>query len=772
MDVNTPKSGVNTPAREGTRINVGWIIGALTLGAGTIAWLPVLPSQTTLLSLLMFALALIAGGKTPLALLGWLGAGFVWGCLNGLWVLAPLQQLQHRQPIVQGTILSPNLRSEQAVAKVLFEVARVDGKFLKKPFRVQLTWQAQQQPYCAGQTWALKVRLRAVHGRLNDGGFDSQRYAVSQGRVLQGVPLTYRPLDERCSLRQRIIDRALDVMPVGDGRAVIVALAFGERGLMSRELKLLMQRHGIAHLMAISGLHISLAALLGWALGRGIQRLFPVRLMTPRMPLLCGAIVAWGYVWLSGENPPALRAGVGYVFCGLLWLLGRNMTLRQRFLGVAVLLILNEPLVLLSESFWLSVTAVACLIAWYWLCPLPARFQQGARYFFLRLLHLQVGIMLLLQPLQIYLFHGISLSALPANLLAVPLVSLLVIPLILCGVLLPISALATYVWTLADSLVNGLMGLLQALPVWWWPINGVRGWAISLFTLAAVWMLWCGWRSLTGAALLATGVILSVIPPAPRPGWRLHMLDVGHGLAVVIERHGRALLYDTGNRWADGDMATLEIIPWLRWHGLMLDGMIISHMHADHSGGVRTLRAAYPGAWLRSSRRGDLPCVRGETWQWQDITFTALWPPVQVDSPGNNDSCVLRLSTEHHRVLLTGDIEKRAEMALVKRSRQILRADLLQVPHHGSGTSSSALFLRTVAPQAAFSSSARYSPWRFPAEKVVERYHNQSSEWHDTPHAGQISAEFSSVGWHIHERRTQLIPRWYHAWFGVEGENE
>ncbi|MBW7982396.1 DNA internalization-related competence protein ComEC/Rec2 [Enterobacillus tribolii] len=759
-------------AGGGRNIETGKIITALAAGSAIIGLLPVLPSHNVLLLLSLAAMLLLCCNNAPLILVALLCCGVVWGCLNAWQVMAPLRLLQphNRAVLLRGYVISASLHDEREKIKTVFRVTHVGGEKYRVPFNVTLDWNNRQYPFCAGQRWALSVRLRAIHSRLNEGGFDGQRYAVSNGRVLQGSPVSYRAIDMRCGWRQRIIDQALQKLPSTEGRAILIALAFGERGLLSADQRRLMQDHGIAHLMAISGLHIALAALFGWGMARLGQLILPVNYNTPTFPLLLGIVCAWGYVWLSGANPPALRAGVGCTFCAVLSLCGYSMTVRQRFQWVVAAIVLYDPLTVLSQSFWLSFTAVGCLTLWYWLLPLPENVRRRRRFFPVRLLHLQLGIMLLMQPLQILLFHGVSLTALPVNMLAVPFVSFLLVPVILLGLLLQ----AQIVWAAADMLVSGLMSLLQPLPALWFPASGT--WAAFALMLA-LWMmmtLLCRWRGFMGGGVAAAVILYSmkVVNVADKDTWHLHMLDVGHGLAVAIERNGKVLLYDIGNRWDGGDMATMEIIPWLRGKGLEPEGIIISHMHTDHNGGLRPLQEAYPGIWLRSPQMGDMPCIRGERWQWQGITFSALWPEKATASPGNNASCVLMLTQGRHRVLLTGDVEQAAEGALVRLERDGLRADVLQVPHHGSNTSSSALFLRTVAPQVVLSSSARYSPWRFPSGKVLERYRRQGAGWHDTAHAGQIRAGFSGAGLRIVEYRTQLIPRWYHAWFGVGGENE
>ncbi len=198
------------------------------------------------------------------------------------------------------------------------------------------------------------------------------------------------------------------------------------------------------------------------------------------------------------------------------------------------------------------------------------------------------------------------------------------------------------------------------------------------------------------------------------------MLDVGQGLAMVVERQGKAILYDTGLAWPGGDSAQRLIIPWLRWHHLRPEGVILSHEHLDHAGGLASLQKAWPDVWVISPlhQAGHRPCFRGQRWRWQGLTFTAHWPPENYPAQGNNHSCVVKVDDGEQSVLLTGDIEAQAEQAMLSHYWRYLTSTLIQVPHHGSNTSSSLPLVQRVEGQIALDSAARYNAWRFPSAKV------------------------------------------------------
>lgn len=749
-------------------------IHCAALGCLPLLFLPSVPTKYFAYGILPVALLFFCMCSGQFRKIAFVILGLAWGIICAQRVLAPLDYDISRPVNITGYVVSAALGTVSPQDKVTFRVFTVNGQDVKDRFDITLYWNSERYPFCSGQRWALTARLRPVHGRLNQGGYDAQRTSVSHHVVLQGMPTAYQRLSSGCDWRQQIISRSIKAIPDTSSKAIIVALAFGERALLTREQNSLFRLNGLSHLLAISGLHIALAAMLGWCVARAIQLCFPLHWISPYFPMAMMIGVGWGYVWLAGANPPAIRVGVAMMLISGYGVWGKFIPPKKYLLNVACLMVVWDPLVLLSDSFWLSVIAVSCLLFWYWLAPLPSSLQIQKRFFWLRLLHLQFGIALCLMPVQIYLFHGISGSALWANFFAVPLVTYLVVPLILVGIGTSWWSDPLGAWHTAGYLLDAMQWGLSSGLVFWADISTTGLWiSLSLLTLFVIGFsfsevglpLWC----------VVQAVIYLWISGAKKNDdieLRVHMLDVGHGLAVLIERRGNAILYDTGNKWDGGDIATSEIIPYLYWHGLKLDGMVISHSDSDHSGGRYSLSHAFPLAWVRSPDPRDFSCHIGSDWVWQGVRFTVLWPPRQIAVPKNNDSCVVMVAVGERKMLLTGDIETEVETQLVQRWKQQLRADLLQVPHHGSNTSSSSLLLRMVEPNEAISSSARFSQWHFPSPKVTARYRVQSIHWHDTAHAGEVIMTAKTDNWRINELKTQLNPRWYHGWFGVRSHNE
>lgn len=740
-------------------------------GTAPLLWLPALPSIafTGTVILLSAAVCLRLPPLRPAALTALF---FCWGVLAAWQEVLPATALPGK--VLRAEVL---LTASDGAERHAGRLLSIDGKRQFPPPGIAFYGQPLPHKACAGQRWRMSLKARAVHGQLNEGLFDRQRYALASHLPLTGRFVQAEVVDAGCGLRAAFISRLAQSLAGRPWQAVILALAAGERVAVPAEIGRLLQQTGTAHLMAISGLHIALLGMLGWGAARGLQLMLPGRYISWRLPLLSALAAMILYGWLSGFQPPAQRTVIAAVCWTLLRLSGRRWNSLDVWLCCIAAILLIDPLAVLSESLWLSAFAVGALIFWYRWVPLGKWPRGGPLRAGLGLLHLQLGLLFLLLPLQIAVFNGFSWTSLLANLIAVPLVTLVEIPQLIAGMLLNLSgpqALEQGVWHLADRALAALFWFLGALPDGW--IGVSRRWqgAVMLPWLAVILWRLRSWRRMF-ACWLTLGV-LALYPLWKRADpqrWSVTMLDVGQGLAVVIARNGRAILYDTGPAWPGGDSGQQVIIPWLRWQNLHPEGIILSHEHLDHRGGLNSLQAAWPALWVRSPLRekGHLACFRGTRWRWQGLTFRVLWPLPDTRLTGNNRSCVVRVDDGRHSVLLTGDIESAGEKMMLSRYWQHLSSTLIQVPHHGSNTSSSPLLLRRVEGAIALASASRYNAWRMPAERVRARYRHYGYRWFDTPRQGQITVEFDAEGWQIHSLRDQILRRWYHPWFGDSGQN-
>lgn len=767
------------------RFSIDHILLALVLGMLPLLILAQLPASGYLW---LLALGIVALWRIPnrfVSLCGWSLVGFIWASYNSGLLLKQIDK--HAGNVVNAVvqletadlgdlIAQPMVWPQTATTvKTRWRLEQINGEWVYPPLAFTTYWLPKEQRLCAGQRWQVRVLLQPVHSRLNQGGFDGQRWALAQRQPFSGKIVRAQLLEGRCNLRQQVIQHMDAYLQPMQHRAVLLALGFGERRLFTQEQRSLFLQTGIAHIMAISGLHVTMAAFIAWSALRLLQGIFPARYLSYRWPLIGGALLALIYVWLAGAQPPAVRAMIALSIWLVLRLQGWRCSSWQVWLRCVAAILLIDPLVLLSDSFWLSCLAVAALIFWFEWAALPYQFRQRWLWAPLRWFHLQAGMSLLLLPMQIGLFQGISLTALPANLWVIPIISLFTVPVLLLAMLFSFQpTLADLLWYLADLSLSAALWPLGALQQGWITLSA----AVLIFAgsgwLAVIIWRFQGWRHYPIAigTLLVTSWLLRN-DSAREAGWRMTMLDVGHGLAVVIERQGKAVLYDMADRWLDSSIAEISILPYMQWRQLQLEQMIISHSHQDHQGGLEAMRQAFPQASIRSPviNAGHLPCTAGQRWQWQGLNFQVLWPPQRVQRAGNNESCVVRIDDGQHSILLTGDIEKAAERQLLQISKQQLQSDILQIPHHGSKTSSWSPFLRAVAPQAAMLSTARFNRWELPTQEVTQRFQNNAIPWWDTPHSGQITVRFFDNAWIVNGFREELMPRWYHQRFGVKRDN-
>ncbi|WP_115762271.1 ComEC family protein [Escherichia coli] len=708
--------------------------------------LPQLPGTVTLAFLTLFACVLAFIPVKTVRYIALTLLFFVWGILAAKQILWAGETLTGAtQDAIVEIIATDGMTTHYG------QITHLQGRRIFPAPGLVLYGEYLPQAVCAGQVWSMKLKVRAVHGQLNDGGFDSQR-----AQYLASLQTTLQPYM---------------------WNAVILGLGMGERLSVPKEIKNIMRDTGTAHLMAISGLHIAFAALLAAGLIRGGQVFLPGCWIHWQMPLIGGICCAAFYAWLTGMQPPALRTVVALAIWGMLKLSGRQWSGWDVWICCLAAILLMDPVAILSQSLWLSAAAVAALIFWYQWFPCPEWQLPPVLRAVVSLIHLQLGITLLLMPVQIVIFHGISLTSFIANLFAIPLVTFITVPLILAAMVVHLSGpfiLEQGLWFLADRSLALLFWGLKSLPEGW--INIAERWQWLTFSpwfLLVVWRL-NAWRTLP-AMCVAVGLLMCLpLWQKPRPDeWQVYMLDVGQGLAMVIARNGKAILYDTGLAWPEGDSGQQLIIPWLHWHNLEPEGVILSHEHLDHRGGLDSILHTWPMLWIRSPLNWEhhQPCVRGEAWQWQGLRFSAHWPLQGSNDKGNNHSCVVKIDDGTNSILLTGDIEAPAEQKMLSRYWQQMQATLLQVPHHGSNTSSSLPLIQRVNGKVALASASRYNAWRLPSSKVKHRYQQQGYKWLDTPHQGQITVNFSAQGWRISSLREQILPRWYHQWFGVPVDN-
>ncbi|GAB3015252.1 DNA internalization-related competence protein ComEC/Rec2 [Bowmanella dokdonensis] len=631
--------------------------------------------------------------------------------------------------------------------------------------QIRLSWQSPPWPLKQGQRVILRARLKPPHGTVNQGGFNYQRWLLSSGIRATGYVIGKQDnqlLDDSVSLRQRWLDR-LAALELEQG-AWLAALTLGYRGWLQPADWLLVQRTGIAHLIAISGLHLGIVSglgysLLAWVLARGLGR-GRQSLNLHKLALSAALLLALAYAALAGFSLPTARAWLMLSLVIILLWTHRHWRPRRLFLYAMAAFILLFPLSLLSLSFWLSFAAILIIWLVFWRWPV-VRTDFSFATAGLSMLRIQLALSLLMLPLVAWQFNLVSFAAPLVNLLAVPVVTLLLVPLCLLALLtlVLVPPLGGWLFGLADSLVAlGLSALRWADGLAWAAVNiaaiPLAVWICFALALVVLFLPRLPFSRLHGLWLCLP--FLTWTLPGRDPAWHVEVLDVGQGLSVLVHRHGQALVYDTGPAYPSGYNAVEgQLLPLLGSLGIRrLDWLFISHQDNDHAGGQSQLLQALPVQQLMAGERCQAPW----TGLWQGLTLTLLWPPAGFAGNENDRSCILHVSDGRHSLLLPGDIGASVEHLLPAGS---LKADILLAPHHGSNTSSSGPFIQAVSAAHVVFSQGYLNRWGFPGPEVVARYRRAGARLYQTAEEGQISFRIADGRIEVRTFRGDVAPYWY-----------
>jgi competence protein ComEC len=781
---------------------VGLVLAAFACGVAwlqTRAVLPAHPAWLTVAAACALVVAAAARARSwpacamALAVAAALLAGFGYAASRAQFRLAEELPRAWEGEEIEIVGVVDDLPANSALGtRFAFTVEHVRTPRAVVPSQLSLAWYAPIRPVFpdedvpavhAGERWYLTVRLKRPHGTVNPGGFDLEAWLLQQGLRATGYVhpeglnarrdfFAGRAGDHVQRARERIRERIAATLAQAPYAGVIAALAIGDQRAIPEAQWAVFQRTGVAHLVSISGLHVTVfAAFAGgfaYALARRSTRL-TAHIPARKLAAAVGVVAAGGYVLLAGAQVPAVRtfAMLAIAACGLWW--GRPGTAGVVWLWALVAVLLWDPWATLTPGFWLSFGAVGLLLyasvgrlrvapTAGWRGRLRDAFREGA--------HAQWVVTLGLAPLTLALFQQASLIAPVANAVAIPMVTLGVVPLALLGIALPVDPLFQAAHATLALLMR-LLEVLAALPEATWQQHAPLPWTVAAGILGTLWMM--APRGLPGRSwgLLWLLPLFVVRPESPPYGaFRLTVLDVGQGLSTVIETHRYALVYDAGPRFSETTDAGGRIVaPFLRAAGLRrADGLIISHQDLDHSGGTLSLMQATPVGWFASSLPAGheivvraqaqakvqdevMACMAGQRWTWDGVRFTVLHPTREeyedARAKTNDRSCVVRVDSAYGSALLTGDLEAKSEARLLRSDPSSLRADVLVVPHHGSRTSSTPAFIHAVAPTIAVFACGYHNRFGHPRPDIVARYEAASVRMLRTDLEGAVTLSFA-----------------------------
>jgi competence protein ComEC len=626
--------------------------------------------------------------------------------------------------------------------------------------RALLSWFGVDKALQVGDLWRLKVRMKRPRGLHNPSGNDYEKWLFEEGIEAKGYVKTWDGNQKLAgpdhpflvtSLRQTIAQQIDSYLSKPHTAALLKALVVGDRRGLDRSAWQIFTHTGTNHLIAISGLHVGIVA--GWLLWIGSwlwRRSERLCLFLPALKAgaLLALIGAAGYAALAGFSLPTQRALIMLSTTLGALILGYRVALGQGLLVALFLVVLLDPLAPMRVGFWLSFLAVAVI---WWGVAGRVRPWYGWR----QLVWLQVYVSLGLFPILFLFFGQASLISPVVNFIMVPWFSMVLIPMVLLG--LPMLLIPV----LAKGWFTGLEGLVQ---VTYQILEWFAAYPFAIMTLPqlAPWLLLA---AMAGILLLlmpkgmpgrSIGVwlclpIFFVAPERPKAGefW-ITLLDVGQGLACVVETQKHLLLYDTGPAFHSGySAAESVIVPYLRARGhKRIDRLILSNADQDHAGGAAYLRKIMPMGDILSGEPDELedvdPCVAGMDWTWEGVRFQILhpFPDTHFQQP-NDRSCVLQINAGEQKILLPGDIGSAVEKQLVQHYQTKLASQVVVAPHHGSNTSSSPEFVAALNPDWVLFSAGYKNRYDFPKQQVRQRWHTQGASTLNTAWSGAIQLRIS-----------------------------
>lgn len=620
---------------------------------------------------------------------------------------------------------------------------------------VLLNWYNNRLPVQAGQHWHFSVKLKKPRNFQNPGSFDyaaalAAKHIYWTGYILakNNYPLKQTKFDW-LSLREHLANQLYKLAPDEPTSGILEALTLNTTTHISQQQWDLFRRTGTTHLFGISGEHIALISGLIFALFHWLMTRCPsccLRIPAVFIASAASVTAAFLYAFLAGFEPPVQRALIGCIFYSLYCLGRQRFSSWQIWRYALFAVVCIEPHAVFKQGFYFSFLAVACLLLTQ---------QRWRLKGYKATLALQASCLLGLMPLTLYWYSYGSINGFLANLFAIPLVGLLIVPLALL-----LLCLCHYSWSwllmkplsmLVILLNKGLL-LVEHLSMvnFTWPLTSIE---CACALMASLLMgLTLPTKPFKTIALL--WLLIPFIPHRPllKSGEaRIHVLDVGQGLAVSIQTTNHVLLYDTGDSFFSGsDLGKLVVVPYFTALGIKkIDRLVISHPDKDHRGGFPSIEKEVPIKQLLVNdpnyyKRG-FNCHNQPQWQWDGVQFRFF--PIKISAKDRNNSCcVLQIKTSQGSLLLPGDIERKAENYLIKQYGAQLKSQVLILPHHGSKTSSSIEFLKTVAPQYAIASLGFDNRFGFPHQQTVSSLKNLAIDFYRTDESGMIGVLLNGDG--------------------------
>lgn len=698
-----------------------------------------------------------------------------------------LSQLTPQSQRIVGEVVGLPRRSAAGWQFVLKTTSPQRGSSAPVPLLIDMRWylpmnsdygdakaDLQLPELKEGQLWQFELQLKPIVATANpsqswrEANFWVQNVLVSaQVRYQHTTTATgsfWLPratlLNNRVTLRQQLADGIARCCANYAAYPLWLALTIGERPF-SAQMWQGVRIAGLNHILSISGMHIALVfqwcLLLGWWM-----RALPIPERIRAGVLWCAAATcAVLYSWLAGFAIPTQRALWSLLVLVVLSLWHRRASAWSTHLLLTCAMLCMWPALILSVSFWYTVTALTVLISLQWLQVSP----QGLRGYCKALLTSQLVFSLSLVPLGLCFFQGIALWALPINLVLVPYIALVLFPATCLTALLQLIIPLCFgeqpwlavVWQCLDWLYRPLLDLLLAL-------DGTQGWlsmpslTVPEIVLVSLMIVTCCWLSRQGRLVSIACVALLGWQASDVSAPRVHLIDVGQGNATLLQAGHYGALIDAGPAVGDWSATAQLLLPYLQYYRIdHLEWVLLSHDDSDHTGDVDVLKRRYPELVLYADFRQDAKSCRALPTRWRGFSLQHFWPN-QPQHSDNESSCVVQVSKQGLTWLLPGDLGA-AEPSLLTQYPD-LSTTVLILGHHGSKSSSSVAWLRQLKPQLAITSAGRLNRFGHPSPEVIARLQLLQIPLRTTADDGALVFTEQGSEWRLQQHRSHRSPAW------------
>lgn len=623
-----------------------------------------------------------------------------------------------------------------------------------------------------GSTVRLTGKFAGFERASNPGQFDAYSYYQILGisyrlnqAVISAKSQNYNILTQKAYQVRRFLSMKLSENLPKQEAAMMQTMLLGEKSGMDKELKALYQRNGIAHILAISGLHISM-------LGMGLYKL----LRKCGMPMKAAAVVSASamvlYCIMTGFSVSAIRAVIMFSLQMGAVLTERTYDMLTAVMVAAVLILINQPFYLKHSGFLFS---FGCVLGIGLILPPLTEGKRTIHPAVKKLLG-SIAMMVVTLPIYLWFYYQFPAYSMFLNLLVIPLMSilmaaglLLLASSILCPpAAIPFAYLIKGILTIYEetcTICNLLPGNLLTCgrPEIWQMIL-----YLSLLLLIALLRKKGNLILRWGMALAA--VFMLMLPT--KTGMTITFLDVGQGDCICIKNgYGRHYLVDGGSSSVSG-VGEYRIIPFLKFQGISrLEAVFITHPDEDHCNGIKELiqtgalqgiqiknlvlpdiaQTAKEEAYLELERlaaKHDIPVAyisRGQKIADNQLAITCLHPTHTYVSQNSNEySTVLTLTVNNFTTMLTGDIEGEGEQMLTQflQKEKTPPITILKVAHHGSKYSTDKEFLEIISPRVALISAGEDNPYGHPHSELIDRLNQADCQIYQTNQTGAITVHY------------------------------